>query len=181
MWLKWKWRFWDLFISWSPRRLKMVLKVPNWDILWWKSFWPSQNRWRLKIRGYRSFYPPPDLFLVMLISAFNLFYLLETQEIFMEIALGKWSVHDISRIHRVQIDIDNRQISKYLKHLFISNCELFYQTYLETTHLVLCPRCRDWQLSSMMLLRTQHISTHPRNQGTSHATIQTNKAVERVV
>ncbi len=38
LWLKWKWRFWDLVISWSPR-LKMVLKVPNWDIVWWKSFW----------------------------------------------------------------------------------------------------------------------------------------------
>ena len=40
----------------------------------------------------------------MLISAFNLFYLLETQEMFMEIARGKWSVHDTSRAHRVQIE-----------------------------------------------------------------------------
>ena len=47
---------------------------------------------------------PPDLFLVMLISAFNLFYLLETQGIFMEIARGKWSVYDTSRAHRVQIE-----------------------------------------------------------------------------
>ena len=44
---------------------------------------------------------PPDLFLVMLISDFNLFYLLG---IFMEIARGKWSVHDTSRAHRVQIE-----------------------------------------------------------------------------
>ena len=42
--------------------------------------------------------------ILMLISAFNLFYLLETQEIFMEVARGKWSVHDISRAHRVQIE-----------------------------------------------------------------------------
>ena len=47
---------------------------------------------------------PPDLFLVMLISAFNLFYLLETQGIFMEIARGNWSVHDTSRAHRVLIE-----------------------------------------------------------------------------
>ncbi len=47
---------------------------------------------------------PPDLFLVMLISAFNLFYLLETQGTFMEIARRKWSVHDTSRAHRVQIE-----------------------------------------------------------------------------
>jgi hypothetical protein len=40
----------------------------------------------------------------MLISAFNLFYLLETQEIFMQIARRKWSVHDTSRILRVQIE-----------------------------------------------------------------------------
>ena len=38
----------------------------------------------------------------MLISAFNLFYLLETQGIFMEIARGKWFVYDTSRAHRVQ-------------------------------------------------------------------------------
>ena len=47
---------------------------------------------------------PPDLFLVMLISSFNLFYLLETQGIFMEIARGKRLVHDTSRDHRVQIE-----------------------------------------------------------------------------
>ena len=57
--------------------------------------------WKSMVIGVLT---PPDLFLVMLISAFNLFYLLETQGIFMEIARGKWSVYDTSRAHRIQIE-----------------------------------------------------------------------------
>ncbi len=70
--------------------------------------------------------PPPDLFLVMLIFAFNLFYLLETQEIFMKIARAKWSVHDISRIQ-----ILPSWFSTYTRFQLLLPSSLYYFYYLE--------------------------------------------------
>ena len=57
--------------------------------------------WKSMVIGVLT---PPGLFFVVLISAFNLFYLLETQGIFMEIARGRCFVHDTSRAHHVQIE-----------------------------------------------------------------------------
>ncbi len=68
LWLKWKWRFWDLDISWSPW-LKVVLKSQTEILLCdGKVFglalrlFPSQYQWHLELRGYRSLISSTFLF-----------------------------------------------------------------------------------------------------------------------
>ena len=92
---------------------------------------------------------PPDLFLVMLISAFNLFYLLETQGIFMEIARGKWFVYDTSRAHRVQIESSHPKFSNYSRFQFLLPSLLYYFYLLETLE----PCLVAWWLWSMDISR----------------------------